>query len=247
MKWFRWYRGTSENPKFSLVARRANKPGIIGEGDRVCGAVSLTDVLAVWCVILEDAGNKKHWGTCSKDAEFVAAVLQWNELEVSSIITEMVKIGLLDEPSDNGHHVANWEQYQYASDSDPTNADRQRRYYNKHKTLNKRKPNALAKRPDTEADTEAETEKESSSPSSPIESKSSSFGEAKCEKASKPRNGAVSRKAGGRVYVVKGSTEWEAYAADYRAARGEEPNTNPDGGRWFKLLGEDSFHVKHPE
>src|ERR1017187_9710997 len=88
MKWFRWYRGTSENPKFSLVARRANNPGSCGEGDRVSGAVSLTDVLAVWCVILEDAGNPKHWGTCAKDAEFIATVLQWNDSEVDSIIAE---------------------------------------------------------------------------------------------------------------------------------------------------------------
>lgn len=64
-----------------------------------------------------------------------------------------------------------------------------------------------------------------------------SIGEAKRD-APPPRHCATSTKAGGRVYVVKGTPEWEAYAADYRVARGEEPNVNSDGGRWFKTLGE---------
>ena len=56
--------------------------------------------------------------------------------------------------------------------------------------------------------------------------------------ARSPRHCATTSKAGGRVYVVKGSPEWEAYANDYRAARGSEPQVNSAGGRWFKTLGE---------
>lgn len=154
MKWFRWYRGTSENPKFSLVARRANRPSEIGYGDRVCGAVSLTDVLAVWITVLEDASNDDHWGTCAKDAEFISAVLQWGAEEVGSVLTEMVKIGLLEQQNNGWFCVVKWEEYQYSSDKDPTNAMRQRRYYNRQKTGAKRTPNALAKRPETETETD---------------------------------------------------------------------------------------------
>lgn len=74
---------------------------------------------------------------------------------------------------------------------------------------------------------------------SPEERKIISIGEVKRE-ASAPRHGATTTKAGGRVYVVKGTPEWEQYAADYREARGEEPNANQHGGRWFKRMGEAS-------
>jgi uncharacterized protein YdaU (DUF1376 family) len=59
----------------------------------------------------------------------------------------------------------------------------------------------------------------------------------KCEASSPPRHGATS-KVNGRVYVQKASDEWAAYAEDYRKVRGVEPNINPQGGRWFKTLGE---------
>jgi uncharacterized protein YdaU (DUF1376 family) len=67
--------------------------------------------------------------------------------------------------------------------------------------------------------------------------KDSSFGDVKCEGRSPPRHGITSQKHG-RIYVVKGSSEWDSYADDYRAARGEEPRANEHGGRWFKILGE---------
>lgn len=64
----------------------------------------------------------------------------------------------------------------------------------------------------------------------------SSVGEGR--EARPPRHGAKSRKAGGRVYVVKGTSDWEAYAADYREARGVDPPANKHGGKWFKIAGE---------
>lgn len=62
-------------------------------------------------------------------------------------------------------------------------------------------------------------------------------GEGKRDAHSPPRHGLTSQRTG-RIYVVKGTPEWDAYADDYRQARGEEPNVNPHGGRWFKTLGE---------
>lgn len=52
-----------------------------------------------------------------------------------------------------------------------------------------------------------------------------------------PKHGATS-KAKGRVYVREGTSEWSAYADDYRAAHGEEPTSNAYGGRWFNIAGE---------
>lgn len=64
-------------------------------------------------------------------------------------------------------------------------------------------------------------------------------GEGKRDAHSPPRHGLMSQRTG-RIYVVKGTPEWDAYADDYRQTRGEEPNVNPHGGRWFKTLGEGS-------
>lgn len=154
MKWFRWHRGCCENPKFAVVAARASKETDFGEGERLRGAVSLTDVIAVWAVILEDAANKNHWGILKKDAEFIAIVLRWHNEEVQNVMDALISEGLLD-PTDGGIKISKWEEYQYASDSDPTNAVRQKRYYNAHK----RKPNALVKRPDTDTDTDIDIDK----------------------------------------------------------------------------------------
>ena len=64
-------------------------------------------------------------------------------------------------------------------------------------------------------------------------------GEGKRDAYSPPRHGLTSQRTG-RIYVVKGTPEWDAYADDYRQTRGTEPNVNPHGGRWFKTLGEGS-------
>lgn len=65
-----------------------------------------------------------------------------------------------------------------------------------------------------------------------------SLGEVKREARSPPRHCQTSRN--GRVYIERGSPEWEAYAEDYRKTRNAEPHVNSHGGRWFKTLGEAS-------
>lgn len=64
------------------------------------------------------------------------------------------------------------------------------------------------------------------------------LGEARCDASKPPPSHCKTTKGRDRIYVRRGSAEWDAYAADYRTARGEEPNVNSDGGRWFKYLGE---------
>jgi hypothetical protein len=42
----------------------------------------------------------------------------------------------------------------------------------------------------------------------------------------------------GHVYLVKGTSDWEAYAADYLAKHHMPPAANAQGGRWFAISGE---------
>jgi len=166
MKWFRWHRGASENPVFALIAERASATSERGEGDRLRGSVSLTDVIAVWAVMLEDAAAKEHWGYCTKTPQFISIVLRWFPEKVAQVIKEMEKEGLIKNDGD-ALKIVKWNEYQYVSDGDPTSAERQKRYYNKHK----RTTHALASRPDTDTDTETEVSKEVREESKKKESK----------------------------------------------------------------------------
>lgn len=64
------------------------------------------------------------------------------------------------------------------------------------------------------------------------------FGEARVSARSgwsPPRHGATGK---GRTYIEFGTEEWASYAADYRAAKGVDPEPNEHGGKWFKTTGE---------
>jgi hypothetical protein len=50
-----------------------------------------------------------------------------------------------------------------------------------------------------------------------------------------PRHGATGK---GHTWVKAGTTEWDAYAADFRAAKGFDPVPDDRGGMWFKTTGE---------
>jgi hypothetical protein len=165
MKWFRWYRGTVEDSKFALIADMANKDGPAGEGNRCYGAVTVTDAIAVWAVMLEDACKKDHWGVVKISAKHIAIILRWWPDEAQSVIDAMVSVGLID-PIDGGLKVRNWEQRQYVSDTDPTNKERQKRYREKSKagggvtvTDAKRPRNGRVTRTETDTDTETDTER----------------------------------------------------------------------------------------
>jgi hypothetical protein len=165
MKWFRWYRGTVEDSKFALIADMANKDGPAGEGNRCYGAVTVTDAIAVWAVMLEDACKKDHWGVVKISAKHIAIILRWWPDEAQSVIDAMVSVGLID-PIDGGLKVRNWEQRQYVSDTDPTNKERQKRYREKSKTGGgvtvtdaKRPRNGRVTRTETDTETDTETER----------------------------------------------------------------------------------------
>ena len=71
------------------------------------------------------------------------------------------------------------------------------------------------------------------------ESLSKDFGKLKRDETP-PRHGLSTSKGGGRVYIEKGTADWESYAEDYRSVHGVEPNANEHGGKWFKTAGEAS-------
>jgi hypothetical protein len=164
MKWFRWYRGACENPKFAMIAEVADQSdngGVVGsgEGNRLHGAVTVTDVICVYITVLEDAARVTHFGICTKDEKFIACVLRWWPEEVRLVLNTMVEFELL-ERLENGHYKVNkWEEYQYVSDSDPTNSERQKRYRNRHKTDGSHPHNSSVTRLDTDTDTDTDTEK----------------------------------------------------------------------------------------
>jgi hypothetical protein len=155
MKWFRWYRGTAERARFRVIADRASHSGMGGGSvheDRVDGAVFHTDVLSVWVALLEDAGNALHWGYVTRDARYIATLLDLGTPEVEAILLGMVEEEMIEPIGSDRYHVVNWEKYQYISDTDPTNSERQKRY------RMKRVSNALVTGTDTDTDTEKKEE-----------------------------------------------------------------------------------------
>ena len=80
MSWFRWWAGTVNDPKWRIIAARANcRPG---------------DCLAVWAYLLEIA--KDGDGDISKaDPEECAVVLGYDHLLVETIIAAMRDKGLI--------------------------------------------------------------------------------------------------------------------------------------------------------
>jgi hypothetical protein len=152
MKWFRWYRGTVERAKFRIIADRASSPGPGGGSvhmERVDGAVFTTDVLAVWVTVLEDAGNASHWGYVTRYARDIATMLDLGVSEVEAILAGMVAEEMIESGGKRGHyHIVNWEKYQFTSDTDPTRAERQKRF------RQRRTRNALRDGPVTRTDTD---------------------------------------------------------------------------------------------
>lgn len=155
-RWFRWYEGTCEDGKFRVIARNAG--------------VTVRDVIALWTFVLEDASNANHRGICTRNEDFMAAVLDFEDGEAEKILTEMENASLVSV----GHgaiSVCNWGKRQFENDGkDHTNADRQRKFReNKRKNGHVTESNGAVtgsetetKRPDTER-TEAETEKKTDS------------------------------------------------------------------------------------
>jgi len=145
-RWFRWHEGTCEDGKFRVVARNAG--------------VTVATVMGVWAILLEDASHDDHRGIAVRGEDFYAAILDL-ESELQPILEAMQNIGLISCCTNDTIEISNWSKRQYETDTtDATNAERQRRFREKHKnnaTQTKRNGSVTAaKRPDTDTDTETD-------------------------------------------------------------------------------------------
>jgi hypothetical protein len=143
-RWFRWHEGTCEDGKFRVVARNAG--------------VTVATVMGVWAVLLEDASHDDHRGVAVRGEDFYAAILDLGG-ELQAILEAMQTIGLIACCTNDTIEISNWSKRQYETDTtDATNAERQRRFREKHKNnaaQTKRNGSVTeAKRPDTDTDTD---------------------------------------------------------------------------------------------
>lgn len=150
-RWFRWYRGTSENPKFRLAARN--------------GGVTLITVMAVWQVILEDAAHEDHRGICEKQEDFIAAALDIaDDGQVEAALKGLQYVDLIS-VGPGAITINRWKEWQYDHDvRDPTNADRQRRFRERkragNETVTERNGDVTDRNyPESDTETDTETEK----------------------------------------------------------------------------------------
>jgi hypothetical protein len=107
MDWLRWYHGTIADPKWRVIARKSGRP--------------ITEVIAVWGAILENASQSPKRGHLSGwDSEDVAAALDTDAEHVDAILAAMRGKVL------NGDELAAWEKRNPKREDD--SADRVRRY-----------------------------------------------------------------------------------------------------------------------
>ena len=106
--WFRWHHGSVTDPKFQLVAKKAN--------------ASFGDVIAVWAFILESASASDDRGTIGDiDFESIDCLLNSEEGTTERIIECMRSRGLI-----NSSRICSWEKRQPKREDD-TAAERKRR------------------------------------------------------------------------------------------------------------------------
>ena len=100
MEWFRWYHGTVNDPKFTIVARTSKQPK--------CA------VLAVWSAILEFTSEKEDRGSLEGfDPEDAAASLDLDTDDVVTICHALSQKKLID-----GNLVLNWKKRQPKKEDD---------------------------------------------------------------------------------------------------------------------------------
>ena len=106
--WFRWHHGSVTDPKFQLVARKSG--------------ARLSDVLAVWAFLLEQASASDNRGSFGDiDAESIDCLFGFDDGLTASIVEQMGERGLVD-----GDAVSAWEKRQPKREDD-TAAERKRR------------------------------------------------------------------------------------------------------------------------
>lgn len=107
--WFRWHHGCVTDPKFQLVAKRAG--------------VRLSDVIAVWAYLLEQASAAVERGDYGDiDAEAVDCLFGFDDGVTESIIGTMQARGLIEDGS-----IASWEKRQPKREREDSNSAERKR------------------------------------------------------------------------------------------------------------------------
>lgn len=114
--WFRWHHGSVTDPKFGLIAKKA--------GARV------SDVIAVWVFILENASSESERGTVGElDFESIEHLLGLDEGQAGRILEAMSQRGLID-----GDRITSWDKRQPKRERDTdSSAERTRAYRDRQK------------------------------------------------------------------------------------------------------------------
>ena len=101
MEWFRWFEGSTTDPKFAVVARRTGQP--------------VAFVIAVWAQILERASASKERGCIDGyDCEGADVSLGLPDGAACAIVQALKDKGLIDE-----YRVCKWEQRQPKREREP--------------------------------------------------------------------------------------------------------------------------------
>lgn len=116
--WFRWHHGSVTDPKFALIARKAN--------------ARLGDVIAVWAYLLEQASASPSRGSYGAlDLEAIDCLLDAEDGTAEAILTAMCERGLVNPETDT---VVAWEKRQPKRErEDDSSTDRVRAFRDKQR------------------------------------------------------------------------------------------------------------------
>lgn len=214
-KWFRWYAGTSEDGKIRFAARNAG--------------VTVATVIGVWAALLEDASHDDHRGVVVKNEDYFAAILDLEDGIMEKILMAMEQVHMISVGHGN-ITICNWKERQFETDAtDPTNADRQRRYREKRKSTasqTERNGSVTAEKlPDSDPDPEEQIHKKNTSLP---ESDAARESEDKFNLRFGGRGGEVSAKAKRRVAAKLGIADPEPIAKLYADWSASETAREPD-------------------
>ena len=118
MEWFKWFGGSSNDPKFHVVARKTNQP--------------MGFVIAVWAMLLERASEADERGNIAGfDCEAADVVMGMPDGAACAIVEAMQAKGLID-----ADRICRWEERQAPADrpAKPTSTLRVQRFREKQRT-----------------------------------------------------------------------------------------------------------------
>ena len=94
MDWLRWYHGSVNDPKFTVIARKSAQPKTV--------------VIAVWAALLESASQADPRGSLHPlEIDTLAASLDMDDGAAEAVISAMTTKGLIA-----NNAIANWTKRQ---------------------------------------------------------------------------------------------------------------------------------------